>query len=295
MRRLLLIFTIVVVLAASLPAQTAKSYADVAHLHVQFVLPQSTLYPGGPNSAGLYFKLEQGWHVYWQNAGDSGEPPRINWNLPQGITAAPLEFPAPKRLPLGPLMDFGYEDEVMFPFSFDVAKSAKPGPAILDAKVSWLVCREVCIPGKAELSMRVMLTLSAPALATTSSVDETLWKRGIATLPASLPSTDTAVFQPTPAGFRLGVTTGHRETGAVFFPADQSIIDNPSPQKLSPAKDGLVLELKKDANLQANPAQLKGVLERRGRGRLPNHRLPPPFHWLRSSAPRASRSSVECC
>ncbi|MGB6827924.1 MAG: thioredoxin family protein [Terracidiphilus sp.] len=263
-RRFLFMFALFAVLGAALPAQTPKSYADVAHLHVQLVLPQSTLYPGGPNSAGLYFKLEPGWHVYWQNAGDSGEPPRINWTLPEGVTASALQFPAPKRLPLGPLMDFGYENEVLFPFSFNVAKSARPGPAVLDAKVSWLVCREVCIPGKAELGMRVMLAASAPASPMTSSVDENLWKRGIATLPTPLPSTDTALFQPTPIGFRLGVKTGRRESQAIFFPEDQNIIDNPSPEKLSPTKDGLVLELKKDTNLQANPAQLKGVLELAG-------------------------------
>ena len=264
MRRLVFIFALFSALAAALPAQTAKSYADVAHLHVQFVLPQTTLYPGGPNTAGLYFKLESGWHVYWQNAGDSGEPPRINWTLPQGITAGPLQFPAPKRLPLGPLMDFGYEDEVLFPFSFDVPKSAAPGPAALDAKVSWLVCREVCIPGKAELGMRVMLAAGAPASPMTSSVDGEIFKRGIATLPAPLPSTATAAFQATPTGFRLGVTTGQRETEGIFFPADQSIIDNPSQQKLTPTKDGLILELKKDANLQANPPQLKGIIELSG-------------------------------
>jgi thiol:disulfide interchange protein DsbD len=264
MRRFVFVFALFLVLGAALPAQTAKSYADVAHLHVQLVVPQSTLYPGGPNSAGLYFKLEPGWHVYWQNAGDSGEPPRINWTLPEGITAGALQFPAPKRLPLGPLMDFGYEDEVLFPFSFDVSKSVRLGPAILDAKAAWLVCREVCIPGKAELSMRVMLAAAAPASATTSSVDESLWKRGIGTLPAPLPSSDKANFQPTQTDFRLGVTTGRRETNAVFFPEDQNIIDNPSPQKLSSTKDGLVLELKRDANLQTNPAQLKGILELAG-------------------------------
>jgi thiol:disulfide interchange protein len=251
-------------LAAALPARAASSSADALHVHVQLVVPQSTFYPGGPNSAGLYFKLEPGWHVYWSNAGDSGEPPRMNWNLPEGVTASQLEFPAPKRLPLGPLMDFGYEDEVLFPFSFDVAKTAAPGPAVLDGKVSWLVCREVCIPGKAELGMRVLVAASAPASPTTSTVDETLWKRGLESLPTQLPSQDKALFQPTATGFRLGVTTGRRETDAVFFPDDQNLIDNPSPQKLSPTKDGLVLELKKDANLTSNPAQLKGVLELRG-------------------------------
>jgi thiol:disulfide interchange protein/DsbC/DsbD-like thiol-disulfide interchange protein len=285
-RRILVAQLLLLSLAAALSAQTAKSYADVAHLHVQLVVPQSTLYPGGPNSAGLYFKLESGWHVYWQNAGDSGEPPRINWTLPNGITAGPLQFPAPKRLPLGPLMDFGYEDEVLFPFSFDVSKSAQPGPAVLDAKAAWLVCREVCIPGKAELSMRVMLAAGAPSSATTSSVDETLWKHGITTLPTPLPPTATALFQPTATGFRLGVTTGRRENDAVFFPIDQNILDNPSPQALTPTKNGLVLELKKDSNLQANPAQLKGVLELSdGRGyeitALPgNVAIPPPVNIL---------------
>jgi len=264
MRRFPLILALLSVLATALPAQIAKSYADVAHLHVQLVLPQSTLYPGGPNSAGLYFKLEPGWHVYWKNPGDSGEPPQMNWTLPEGITAGPLKFPAPKKLPLGPLMDFGYENEVLFPFSFDVAKSARLGPAVLDAKVSWLVCREVCIPGKTELGMRVQLTASAPASVTTSSVDETLWKRGLELLPIPLPATDTALFQPTPTGFRLGLTTGRRETDAVFFPEDQNIIDNPAPQTVTPTAKGLVLDLVKDPNLTVNPAQLKGVLELSG-------------------------------
>ena len=105
-------------------------------------------------SSGLYFKLEPGWHVYWKNAGDSGEPPSIHWTLPAGITAGPMQFPAPKRLPLGPLMDFGYENEVLFPIQLQVADTVKDGAAALDAKVDWLVCREVCIPGKAELEVK---------------------------------------------------------------------------------------------------------------------------------------------
>jgi len=264
MRRFYLIFALIAAFTATLHAQVPSASADALHLHVQLVLPQSDLYPGGPNHAGLYFKLEPGWHIYWQNAGDSGEPPKIRWTLPQGVTATPVQFPAPARLPLGPLMDFGYENEVLFPFSFDVASSAKPGPAVLDANVSWLVCREVCIPGKAELGMRVQLAASNPPSATTSSVDETLWTNGIASLPKPLPAGDHVVFQPTATGFRLGVEIGHRETRAAFFPSDQNVLDNPSPQHVTPTAKGLVLDLKKDASLTANPAQLNGVLELAG-------------------------------
>src|SRR5208282_582177 len=90
---------------ACLTARAASDSADVAHLHVQLVVPGQSLQPGAANHAGLYFKLEPGWHIYWKNAGDSGEPPHAKWTLPEGVSASALQFPPPKRLPLGPLMD----------------------------------------------------------------------------------------------------------------------------------------------------------------------------------------------
>ena len=83
-------------------------------------------------------------------------------------------------------------------------------------------------------------------------------------IPEPLPNTDKAIFLPTPTGFRLAVDTGRRETQAAYFPEDQDIIDNPAPQTVTPTSTGLLLDLKKDANLTAAPAQLKGVLELSG-------------------------------
>ena len=257
-------FALLFALGAGLPASAASNSADAAHLRVALVFPRDQLYPGGANQAGLYFKLEPGWHVYWENAGDSGEPPHIHWTLPDGVTAGAIEFPAPARLPLGPLMDFGYENEVLFPFSFQIAESVKPGPAVLHAKVDWLVCREVCIPGKVELDENVQLSRTAPMAGAVSAADQALWDRLANALPMALPASDRAVFQPTPAGFRLAVSTGQREKQAEFFPQDDSIIDNPAPQTVTPTAAGLILELKKDVNLTASPAQLKGVLELSG-------------------------------
>jgi len=263
MRRPLLIFVLFVALAAALPARAASSSTDAAHLHVQLVVPEAELLVGQSSNAGLYFKLEPGWHVYWQNAGDSGEPPHIKWTLPQGITAGPLQFPAPKRLPLGPLMDFGYEGEVLFPFTLEVARNAKPGSAALDAHVDWLVCREVCIPGKADLEIDRAVPPTGVEVVE-NVVDRDIYHRLVGQLPKFLPASDHAVFQPTATGFRLAVTTGQRETEAAFFPDDQNIINNPAPQTVTPTATGLVLELKKDANLTANPTQLKGVVELAG-------------------------------
>ncbi len=268
-------FALAVLIGIALPAsavsrvasdepKNAHAAADGAHLHVELLVPGTSLGKGSkPNPAGLHFKLEPGWHIYWKNAGDSGEPPHIKWTLPEGVSASALQFPPPKRLPLGPLMDFGYENEVVFPFSIQVAKSTKAGPADLHAKVDWLVCREVCIPGKAELDLTKNVS-DHPASSLSSDADAALIKRFTAQLPKPSPAGVKAVFQPAGSGFRLAITTGQRETTAEFFPSDQNVLDNPSPQKLTSTSKGLILDLKKDANLTANPGQLRGVLELSG-------------------------------
>jgi thiol:disulfide interchange protein DsbD len=263
MQRLRSIFAFVAALAASLPLAALPSSVSqpvsAPHLTVQLMNEEYAVYAPDSIDAGLYFKLEPGWHIYWSNAGDSGEPPKIDWTLPKGVTADPMQFPAPKRLPLGPLMDFGYENEVLFPVRLGVDKSFRPGSTVhLAAKVSWLVCREVCIPGKANLELDVPVVGSKPA---GNSVVIDLFKRLNAALPQAFPSDDTAVFQPTSTGFRLAITTGQRETQAEFFPEDDDILDNPAPQTVASTATGLVLDLQKDANLTTTPAQLKGVLE----------------------------------
>jgi thiol:disulfide interchange protein/DsbC/DsbD-like thiol-disulfide interchange protein len=248
-------------IAAFVPAVNGASpAAEGLHLRVELLAPDATLVRDGkPAAAGLYFKLEPGWHVYWKNAGDSGEPPHLKWTLPAGITASDLEFPAPKRLPLGPLMDFGYENEVVFPFSLTAARSASSGHADLHAKVAWLVCREVCIPGKAELDL--IRTVSDHASSSVSQNDLQIIQRFQALVPKAAPAPFKPVFQASANGFRLALTTGQRETDAAFFPDDQSVVDNPAPQIFTPIDEGFVIALKKDANLSANPDRLRGVIE----------------------------------
>ena len=249
------------------PALAVSNSADVPHVHVQLVFPIPHVFPGGgTNNAGLYFKLEPGWHVYWLNPGDSGEPPRISWTLPDGFRAGPLEFPAPERLPLGPLMDYGYENEVLFPFQIDVTSGQTSGSTItLDANVNWLVCREVCIPEKAQLEEKLdVLSRAGGDTSLYFGPDQDLWNRLANQVPRPLPYGDTAIFASTATGFRLTVSTGQRETQAQFFPEDQNLVDNPAPQTVTATATGFVLDLKKDANLKASPAQLNGVVELAG-------------------------------
>lgn len=262
--RILRVISAMFLFMVAVGAHAASSSADVAHLHVQLVVPSSALVRGGPNDAGLYFKMEQGWHVYWKNAGDAGEPPRIQWTLPPGITAGPPEFPAPQRIPVGPLMDYGYNDEVLFPFQITAAPSAATGPATLHAKVNWLVCREVCIPGKAELEI-TRPVVAPPAGITRVEPDASLYFKWAARLPKPVPPGFKAGFTQTATGYRITLVTGQRETEASFFPSDPDLISNPAPQKVTPAAKGAMIDLVKDSSAPpAKPKELRGIVELSG-------------------------------
>jgi len=273
MRLFRLIFAILLLVAAGLPALAASSFFEADHVRVELLVPGNDLYSSDKlNDVGLYFKLEPGWHIYWKNPGDAGLPPHVSWTLPAGIIAGPMQFPAPKRLPLGPLMDFGYEKEVLFPLKLHVADSVKGGPVTLRAKVDWLICQASCIPGKAELEVQrnvfggmFKIPYGLPAQ----------FRPFIERIPKSLPRSVKLGFISTREGFRLTVETGRRETTALFFPADQDILDNPAPQKVTPLENGLILDLKKDGSLKNEPKQLRGVLELSGGRNYEIVALPP--------------------
>ena len=92
------------------------------HLTAELIADSGTISPGGTSHVALSLTLELGWHVYWVYAGDSGEAPSVAWSSPQGIVLGPMQYPAPSRLPLGPLMDYGYEGTAIFPFSLTASQ-----------------------------------------------------------------------------------------------------------------------------------------------------------------------------
>ena len=104
-------------------------------------------------------KMEPGWHVYWENPGEAGMPVEIEWGLPEGFRALPLEFPVPERFDSGGITGFGYKDEVVL-FSSIVPEgmqddlSVPAGKFPLRAELSWLSCKEVCVPGSASLILQ---------------------------------------------------------------------------------------------------------------------------------------------
>ena len=259
-------------------AATAKPTISAPHVTVTLLVPPAQLYPGQSFTAGLDFKMEAGWHVYWSNAGDSGEPPTADWKLPAGIAASAFEYPAPTRLPLGPLMDFGYENEVVFPVPMQVAANFKPTGAngTIAAHLTWLVCREVCIPGKGDVAVTRPALAAQPASPQTDASAQALIASFEKKLPQPLPSGGRANFHPTPKGFVLDVTIGSLESSAQFFPLDETVIANAAPQPVQSLARGAAITLTKDENLQGAPRQLNGVVEFPNGAAYVVHATPPP-------------------
>lgn len=157
MRRL--VFALALCAAMVRPAAAVYMQPVTATL----VADASRLVPGQPFTVGVLLTIQRGWHVYWQNPGDSGLPTSVKLALPAGVTAGPLRWPVPTRFEQpGNLVGYGYADALLLAAPL-TATSATDGP--LRADVGWLACEKLCIRGKASLDLAQPAT-AQPALFT---------------------------------------------------------------------------------------------------------------------------------
>ncbi|MGV6819991.1 MAG: protein-disulfide reductase DsbD family protein [Parvularcula sp.] len=127
---------------------------ETGHARTRLVAANMAAAPGEPITLAIVQTLDPDWHVYWRNPGDSGLPLNLTWDLPEGFAAGEVAYPLPHRLSLGPLINFGHEGNPVFLVDVEVPESAVSGtsvPIAVDAE--WLICRDLCVPEKAHLSL----------------------------------------------------------------------------------------------------------------------------------------------
>jgi thiol:disulfide interchange protein DsbD len=132
--------------------------ANAAHTQARLILSADTARPGDTVLAGVDLKMEPGWHTYWKNPGEAGMATKIEWQLPPGVTAGEIQWPLPEILPPAEVTTYGYNDEVVLLVPLTLATNLPSGPLDLKAKVSWLECKEVCIPGSGEVEATLNIT-----------------------------------------------------------------------------------------------------------------------------------------
>jgi thiol:disulfide interchange protein len=108
---------------------------------------------------GLQLAHQPEWHTYWKNSGDSGLPTQLEWTLPVGVLAGDIAWPTPKKIPIGTLANYGYENTVLLPVPLTITPEFKPSLLNSDLEVklkaSWLVCKKECIPEDGQFVLKI--------------------------------------------------------------------------------------------------------------------------------------------
>lgn len=136
------------------PGTLAAGPVRSGHAEAELVGASTHVQPGSSALVGLSLTIDPGWHAYWINPGDSGAPPEVEWDLPDGFSASPLQFPVPKTFETGGLVGYGYEGRVILLAEIQVPGSFAGESVTLKATASWLLCDpDTCVPGDAELEL----------------------------------------------------------------------------------------------------------------------------------------------
>ena len=155
--------------------------SDPVHVAVSVVPGEAV--PGESVTLLWKFEMAADWHLYWSGRNDSGYPPKVDLDLPDGWLAGGLQWPVPERYVMpGDILDHVYHHEVVLLQKIGVPTGARPGDEVaITAKVGWLGCKDACVPGTADLSFTVPVAVHAE-----KTNEETLAEaRGL--LPESLP------------------------------------------------------------------------------------------------------------
>lgn len=113
--------------------------------------------PGKPLWLGLSIEHQPHWHTYWMNPGDSGLPTTLSWTLPTGVQAGDIQWPTPRQLPFGPLLNYGYDDRVLLPVALSLPEHFD-GDLDVKLRADWLVCKDICVPETGAFSLHVPAT-----------------------------------------------------------------------------------------------------------------------------------------
>ncbi|SDF11039.1 thiol:disulfide interchange protein DsbD [Massilia sp. PDC64] len=146
-------------------APNVTDTAATAHVRIRLLAAADAVHPGERILFGVEQTLEPQWHTYWINPGDTGVPTRIAWDLPAGAGAGAIAWPVPERFRTGPVTSYGYAGRATLLSTLTVPQDARPGTTFpVRARVSWLVCKDVCIPQQAEVGLALpVLAVGMPS------------------------------------------------------------------------------------------------------------------------------------
>ena len=251
-------FALLALAAQPAAAQSLPRFgAPERHVDAELLAATDAIVPGKPLVVGLKLKHEHEWHTYWQVPGDSGLPTRIEWQLPAGFVAGPIEWPHPKRLPAGPLVNYGYEGETLLLTTVQVPADLPVGRSItLTGKAEWLECKDVCIPGGSDIALTLPVN---PAAGPSGSA--ALFESARAKVPQTVAGlSGQGTIENNRIKISLALPAGRTVDRLEFFPLEDGRVEPAAPQVLKREGTAVELYLTAAQPVKADAKAIKGVL-----------------------------------
>lgn len=252
---------VAIVLAAlvgAAPVHAGGARIDTGHIVADIVPRDHIVAPGDTLEIAIVQEIADGWHTYWVNPGDSGEPMRLDWRLPAGASPHEIRWPTPQRVAYPPLMNYGYTGTAIALTAVDVPADWPAGrPFPVDLAIDWLVCEQVCIPESGRAAFEVA---TGPETRLDSTQAFTFVRAG-----QGLPKEPgwQARWSRGPDGLVLQVTADGLDPAAVedayFFPREGGVIDHTAPQPFLWEGNEIALRLQSAAT--AIEGDIDGILK----------------------------------
>ena len=201
---------------------------DTGHARISLIKDHSDFVPGTSINIGLKVSMDEGWHTYWRNPGDSGGPIEIDWDLPKGFSVSDIKWPLPEKIEYPPLMTYGYEDFVIYPMVLSVPADYSDDYFEMTADI--LICADVCIPESGKISSNLLDIESDPL------IYEWLESIPSKSLPISTSLNDN--------NLEISFTFEKEIKEIYFFPDENNSIDYSSKQNFYTKDDGYFLSIK---------------------------------------------------
>jgi thiol:disulfide interchange protein len=246
------------VCALSVPAAGAAA-AEPPRARADLVSERAAINPGSAVWLGIRQRIAPGWHTYWLNPGDSGEPLRMEWALPAGFRADPIVWPHPERIPVGPAMSHGYTDEAVLLVRVTAPADLPPGKSVtLGGRTSLLVCEKICIPEEQEIA----LTLPVSARPAALSAEAPIIARARRAVPVASPWPATVSVSPQRVVLSLDARglAADRVSDIWFYPEAWGLIEPAAPQEARVDARGITLSMARGALPDAGKGAVDGVL-----------------------------------
>lgn len=254
MKKFLFYFIVVLQFSIILSAQsvTGEAKADI-------ILDSFDIEKDSVIQAGILVTLEDGWHVYWRNSGDSGMPTSFEFDFSDGIKVTEIQWPVPKIFEFEGYASYGYEDKVLFPFKLILSKENYDKPFLINVKLKSLICKDVCKPYNDELKIEIDLNQS---IVSSSDINE-IFKQTFENLPE-----ENKIFSISAKDFsdKILLTLNSdrinfsKLSNVHFIPYENGIFKNSLNQKFTRNKNSIELSVEYDQFRTKTPESIEGLL-----------------------------------